>query len=86
MTKDGLLNPKRNNQPSYRNVGFAIYNLPQEKYDLIIGASIAKRCCLESNASPVVQADNVLPDCNPPPVNDEDDRPRKKVLWVPGAD
>ena len=27
----------------------AIYNLPQEKYNLIIGASVTKCCCLDSN-------------------------------------
>ena len=51
----------------------AIYNLPQEKYNLIIGASITKCCCLDSNVSPIVQTANVLPPCNLLPVDDEDE-------------
>ena len=51
----------------------AIYNLPQEKYNLIVGASVAKRRCLDSNVSPIVQTANVLPPCNPLPVDDEDE-------------
>ena len=39
----------------------AIYNLLQWKYDLIVGASVAKRCRLDSNVSPIVQPANILP-------------------------
>lgn len=45
------------------NLEAAIYNLPQEKYDLLVGASVAKCCHLESAvASRVVQSHSFLPD------------------------
>ena len=45
----------------------AIYNLPQDKYDLIVGASIAKRRRRECNSSssPIVPSVSVVTDSNP---------------------
>ena len=64
---------KTGERQSHAKLEAAIYNLPQEKYDLIVGASVTKHCCLDSNVSPIVQTANVLPPFNPLPVDDEDE-------------
>ena len=46
-----------------------IYNLPQEKYDVLVGASAGKCCHLESMTSPVVQPPSTIPDLGSSPVN-----------------
>ena len=47
-------------------------NLSQEKYNLIIGASIAKCSHQESNVSLVVQSESIVPNCNPTSVDDSE--------------
>ena len=47
-------------------------NLSQEKYNLIIGASIAKCSHQESNVSLVVQSESIVPNRNPTSVDDSE--------------
>ena len=53
------------------NLEAVIYNLPQDKYDLLVGASVAKRCCLNSaiassvvHTNPFIADGDSLPDDN----------------------
>ena len=60
---------KTGERRSHANLEAAIYNLPQEKYNVLVGASGAKHCRLESMMSPVVQLPSTIPDLGSSPVN-----------------
>ena len=64
------------------NLEAAIYNLPQDKYDFLVGASAAKRCHLESTSTSRV----VLPDPFLPNVDSSSDDNDDSLLFETVSD